>query len=81
MIIGKSNAIINLEELSIKFGNLSVVQKGKLHNNYSELETSNYMKNSDIDINVDISNGTKNFTAYTMDFTKKYIEINSDYRS
>ena len=26
-------------------------------------------------------NGSKNFTAYTMDLTKKYIEINSDYRS
>ena len=23
----------------------------------------------------------KNFTAYTMDLTKKYIEINADYRS
>jgi len=25
--------------------------------------------------------GSKNFTAYTMDLTKKYIEINADYRS
>ena len=25
--------------------------------------------------------GLKNFTAYTMDLTKKYIEINADYRS
>ena len=40
--------VVNIQKLSIKFGNLSVVQKGKLHNNYSELETSNYMKNSDI---------------------------------
>ena len=34
-----------------------------------------------IDINVSISNGSKKFTAYTMDLTKKYLEINSDYRS
>ena len=39
------------------------------------------MKNDNIDIHVDISNGSKNFTAYTMDLTKNYIEINSDYRS
>ena len=39
------------------------------------------MKNDNIDINVDISNGSKNFTVYTMDLTKKYIEINADYRS
>jgi glutamate N-acetyltransferase/amino-acid N-acetyltransferase len=81
MAIGKSGASINLEKLSIKFGNISIIYKGKLHNNYSELEASEYMKNSDIDIDINISNGTKNFTAYTMDLTKKYIEINSDYRS
>ena len=34
-----------------------------------------------IDINVELNLGTKNFTAYTMDLTKKYIEINTDYRS
>ena len=34
-----------------------------------------------IDILVNISSGSKNFTAYTMDLTKKYIEINADYRS
>ena len=36
---------------------------------------------SEINIYVDIASGSKNFTAYTMDLTKKYIEINSDYRS
>jgi glutamate N-acetyltransferase/amino-acid N-acetyltransferase len=39
------------------------------------------MKNANIEITIDILNGSKKFTAYTMDFTKKYIEINSDYRS
>ena len=39
------------------------------------------MKNYSIDIEVDISAGKKEFTVYTMDLTKKYIEINADYRS
>ena len=39
------------------------------------------MKNYKIDINIDLMSGLKNFTVYTMDFTKKYIEINADYRS
>ena len=34
-----------------------------------------------IDLFVDIHTGKKSFSAYTMDLTKKYIEINSDYRS
>ena len=39
------------------------------------------MKNESLDITVDIGLGKKLFTAYTMDLTKKYIEINADYRS
>ena len=39
------------------------------------------MKGSAIDISINLNLGTKNFTAYTMDLTKKYIEINADYRS
>ena len=39
------------------------------------------MKNSDIEIIIDIAGGSKSFTCYTMDLTKKYIEINGDYRS
>ena len=81
MAIGKSEVLLNLKRLSIKFGNLNIVQKGKVNVNYNEKEAANYMKNMNIDINVDIACGSKEFTVYTMDFTKKYVEINSDYRS
>ena len=81
MAIGKSEAEINISKLAIKFGNINVIQKGKLHNSYNEKETAEYMKNKDIEINVNIGSGNKNFTAYTMDLTQKYIEINADYRS
>ena len=39
------------------------------------------MKNDNIDLIVDLSSGSKNFLAYTMDLTNKYIDINADYRS
>ena len=81
MAIGKAGATINLEKLSIKFGDISIVYNGKVNQNYKESEASEYMKNSNIDIEVNVSSGSKNFTAYTMDLTKKYIEINADYRS
>ena len=81
MAIGKSNVSINLEKLSIKFGNIFIIQNGKLSSNYNEVEAAEYMKNSNIDITIDTLNGSKSFSAYTMDFTKKYIEINADYRS
>ena len=81
MAIGKSNVLINLEKLSIKFGELSIINDGKLSLNYNETEVADYMKNDNIDINISIFKGSKKFTIYTMDLTKKYIEINSDYRS
>ena len=81
MAIGKSNVDINLNKLSIKFGDLIIVNRGKIYNQYNEAEAANYMKSSAIDISVDIGNGKKNFTVYTMDFTKEYININTDYRS
>ena len=81
MAIGKSQTQIKLERLAIKFGNINIVQKGKLDKSYIESDAAEYMKNSDIEINVNVGSGKKSFTAYTMDLTKKYIEINADYRS
>ena len=81
MAIGKAGPNINLKKLSIKFGDLRIVQNGILHQSYDEKKTANYMKNEKIDLVVEISTGSKNFTAYTMDLTKKYIDINTSYRS
>ncbi len=81
MAIGKSGIEINLNKLSIKFGDLNIVNKGKIFNQYNENDAAEYMKRSSIEINVSAGNGKKNFTVYTMDLTKKYIEINADYRS
>jgi len=81
MAIGKSEVNINLNKLIIKFGNIKIVEKGQLSNFYSETEAKEYMKNEKIELHVDIGTGKKSFEAYTMDFTKKYIEINADYRT
>ncbi len=81
MALGKSGLDINLNKLTIKFGDLMIVNKGKIFSQYNELETVNYMKSSDIKVIIDIGMGKKNFTVYTMDLTKKYIDINADYRS
>ncbi len=81
MAIGKAGVNLNIDKLSIKLGNLVIIHNGKLNVNYNEFEASEYMKSDNIEIHVVISNGSKNFTTYTMDLTKKYIEINADYRS
>ena len=62
-------------------GHLRIIEKGQIFLKYNESEASEYMKNYNIDITIDIGTGFKEFIAYTMDLSKKYIEINSDYRS
>jgi glutamate N-acetyltransferase/amino-acid N-acetyltransferase len=82
MAIGKANVNINLQKLSIKLGPIKIIEKGQLVSSYNEDDAGVYMKEEKkIDIIVDLNIGKKNFTAYTMDLTKKYIEINADYRT
>ena len=81
MAIGKSQIQINLNKLNINIGDTKVIEKGELSVDYNEILLKEFMKNEKIDLTIDLKMGSKKFTVYTMDFTKKYIEINADYRS
>lgn len=82
MAIGKAGVDIEINKLSIKLGSLKVVEKGQLSKTYIESDAEVYMKEEKkIDIDIELNLGKKNFTVYTMDLTREYIEINSDYRS
>ena len=81
MAIGKSGVDIDIKKLQIKFGQIKIIEKGQLVKNYKESDVASYMTNQSIDISINLNMGLKNFTAYTMDLTKKYIEINADYRN
>ena len=81
MAIGKSKVSVNLNKLNINLGDIKIVDKGQLLENYSEEDAKQYMRNEKIDFKINLNMGSKNFTVYTMDLTKKYIEINADYRS
>jgi len=81
MAIGKTNSKFDVKKLSIFIGPNKVFFKGKLYEKYDEEKVSEYMKNESLEITVELDMGNKNFTVYTMDLTKKYIEINADYRT
>ena len=81
MAVGKANVDLNLNKLAISFGDIKVIEKGQLFSDYEEAEVVEYMCGEKIDLIVDLNIGNKDFTAYTMDLTKEYIEINADYRS
>ena len=82
MAIGKADVEIDINKLSIKLGPIKIIEKGQLSKTYIEDDAAIYMREEKtIDIDVNLNLGKKKFTAYTMDLTKKYIEINTDYRS
>tara|TARA_B100000674_G_C37924976_1_gene955092 strand:- start:812 stop:2065 length:1254 start_codon:yes stop_codon:yes gene_type:complete len=81
MAIGKAKAKINLNKLNLNIGPYKIIENGKISPSYKEINVANYMKSLEIKINVQVGCGNKEFEVYTMDLTKKYIEINADYRS
>ena len=81
MAIGKNDVELNINSINLMLGSNKILDKGQLSKNYSEQQLKEYMKNDSIKIILEMNLGRKNFTCYTMDLTKKYIEINSDYRT
>ena len=81
MAIGKSGENVNVKKLNIKFGELSIIKNGELNYEYDEKIVQEYMGWDSIEINVEMNMGEGNYIAYTCDFTKDYIDINTDYRN
>lgn len=81
MAIGKSGAAADRDLLSIKFGDILVAENGWVCESYNEEDGASYMKQQDLNINVDIGLGTGQSTVWTCDLTHGYITINADYRS
>jgi glutamate N-acetyltransferase/amino-acid N-acetyltransferase len=81
MAIGKSKENIVPNKLTIRFGKFTVVENGKQIDNYNEEIVKKYMRWNAIEINIELNMGKSNFTVYTCDLTKDYIDINTDYRN
>jgi len=81
MAIGKAEENIVVNNLTVGFGKFTVVENGKQVDNYEEEIVKEYMKWDAIEINIELNTGKSNFTVYTCDFTKDYIDINTDYRN
>ena len=81
MAAGRADEPINRDRLSIRFGELWAAQDGAIAPSYSEAAMSTYMKRSELEITVDVGVGRASAAMWTCDLTKRYIEINADYRS
>lgn len=81
MAVGKSGEAADRDRLAIRFGAMVVAEEGQRAPGYVEAEAAAYMKRPEIDIAVDVGVGSGRATVWTCDLTRRYIEINADYRS
>jgi glutamate N-acetyltransferase/amino-acid N-acetyltransferase len=58
-----------------------VAHEGERDPSYSEEAVSDYMKNMDLRLRVDLGIGSGSSTIWTCDLTAEYVAINADYRS
>ena len=81
MAIGKSKAKIFQKKIGLKIGKYKIVSKGELIKDYNEKKVNDYLKGKKINIEINLGIGKYESKVWTCDLTKKYIEINADYRS
>ena len=81
MAAGRADEPIDRDRLSIRFGELWAAQDGKIAPSYDERKMSAYMKKKELEILVDVGVGRASTVMWTCDLTKRYVEINGDYRS
>ena len=81
MAVGKSGAKADRDRLSIWLGDILVAEQGWVSPGYSEEAGTQYMKNQELIVTVDLGLGPFSARVWTCDLTHGYIEINADYRS
>ena len=81
MGIGKAGEKILPEKLEIKIGEFKVAEKGKVSEEYDEKKIKEYLEWDSIIVEVNLKIGQAYFECHTCDFSKEYIDINTDYRS
>ncbi|HHG89847.1 MAG TPA: bifunctional glutamate N-acetyltransferase/amino-acid acetyltransferase ArgJ [Devosia sp.] len=81
MAVGKAGEPADRDRLTIRFGGLVLARRGARAPDYDEAKASAYMKNSELEIGIDLGVGDGKARVYTCDLTHGYVSINADYRS
>jgi glutamate N-acetyltransferase/amino-acid N-acetyltransferase len=81
MAVGRADEPVDRDSMSVKFGPLWAAQDGLVAAGYDEAKMSAYMKKKELEVSVDVGMGKGSAEMWTCDLTKRYVEINGDYRS
>ncbi len=81
MAVGRSREKINPDKMTISIGGQTVACGGKRAPGYREAVAERHMSGREILLAVDLAVGKKTATVWSCDLTRRYIDINADYRS
>ncbi|MBV8594332.1 MAG: bifunctional ornithine acetyltransferase/N-acetylglutamate synthase, partial [Caulobacteraceae bacterium] len=81
MAVGRAGEPIDRARLCVRFGPLDAARDGAVAANYDEAAMTAYMKGRELEIAVDVGVGRGQAVMWTCDLTRRYVEINGDYRS
>jgi glutamate N-acetyltransferase/amino-acid N-acetyltransferase len=81
MAIGRSDQPVKRDMIGVRFGDLHAARNGMISEEYDEAAMSAYMKGEALEISVTVGPGQGRAQMFTCDLTKRYVEINGDYRS
>lgn len=81
MAVGKSGEPANRDMLSVSIGGVCIANNGAVCEGYDETEVVSHMRGQEVDIAVDLGQGSGSAKIWSSDLTQGYIDINGSYRS
>ena len=81
MAVGRADEPVNRARIGVRFGDLIAAKDGAVSPTYDEALMSAYMKRAELEVSVEVGVGRASASMWTCDLTKRYVEINGDYRS
>ena len=72
---------LDLSQASLVINKVKIMGQGELDPNYTEEAGKSAMQDDEIEIVIQLNQGTSMHTVWTTDLTHEYISINADYRS
>ncbi|MDR3640665.1 MAG: bifunctional glutamate N-acetyltransferase/amino-acid acetyltransferase ArgJ [Humidesulfovibrio sp.] len=79
--LGRSGADFEPEAVVLKIGGILVFEKGQPSPEDLDALLAPSMRHQDVEISLDLGAGHGSFTLLASDLTKRYVEINADYRT
>ncbi len=82
MALGKAPANhLDLTKVDVQIGDVRLIEQGQPAPDYTEARGKAVFEESEIDINIQLNQGSSRYHVWTSDLSHDYVSINADYRS